>query len=379
MGTLYIHNDNSCPFCGCRLKHRFVRCPENKDLPCLVCEDCKVYFYKESHYNVLAQLAKSNNRKLNHDVYKYKIIDPIDNQKKLSKKSKNKSKIKKSNSKSNTVVNEKKKKKKKNIVRREAEIPIDVNDASKPIQFVGVDCIYEKKGYCQYMDDKCNPYSVKCHHRFDKKKSAITNKDNATKNSEKEIKHAEKRKRVDNVTVIVLTDNRKCIHGNHPVKDLYANIKLVDKRGNIKDVKILSAYCEACDAYFVLKRDFKRIKQEGVLLCQIEDKSASHLSKYEKYEVSYNSESRIHMLGYNVSQIRGYTDKQRKVILANIIENTNISKHEILSIIDVNIARHKTQENYSIAVKKWECDRKFVSEYRMGDIQEVVIDKAVIK
>lgn len=45
----------------------------------------------------------------------------------------------------------------------------------------------------------------------------------------------------------------------------------------------------------------------------------------------------------------------------------------------INIARHKTQDNYSQAVDKWNSDRKFVSEYRIGDKQEVVIDKAVIK
>lgn len=251
--------------------------------------------------------------------------------------------------------------------------------SSSPIKISDVSCIYLKNSYCQYMDDKCNPYSVKCYHLFDKKRTIVRGKMDGARSERKEITQDKIIKRINRVTVIVLTDNRKCIHEKHPVKDLYVKIKVVDKRGNLKDVSILAAYCERCDKYFVLKRDFKRIKQEGVLLCQIEDKTAKYLAKSRNYVVSYNSESRVHMLGYNVSQAKGYTDKQRKVILANIIENTNISKHEILSIIDVNIARHKTQENYSIAVKKWECDRKFVSEYRMGDIQEVVIDKAVIK
>lgn len=60
------------------------------------------------------------------------------------------------------------------------------------------------------------------------------------------------------------------------------------------------------------------------------------------------------------------------------MENYNISKHEILSMLDVNIARKENLPNYSEAVSKWKEDREFVENYKHGDIPEVLIDKITI-
>lgn len=97
MGTIYMRNNKSCPFCDSRLIHRIVYCPNHINLPCLVCESCKVYLYTEEYYNVLFQLAKNINRKLNRDVYKYQLINNSTQQSKKTKKgqkSKSKKKIK---------------------------------------------------------------------------------------------------------------------------------------------------------------------------------------------------------------------------------------------------------------------------------------------
>lgn len=61
-----------------------------------------------------------------------------------------------------------------------------------------------------------------------------------------------------------------------------------------------------------------------------------------------------------------------------MIENYDITKHEILSIIDMNIARHSKFRNHSEAVSKWREDRAFVMSYRRGDCPEVLIDSVII-
>lgn len=68
-------------------------------------------------------------------------------------------------------------------------------------------------------------------------------------------------------------------------------------------------------------------------MCQVIDKTPEYLSKNKS---SYSAtESRVHSLGYNViKQGYNYSFEQRKIILANIIENYGISQHEILSMID---------------------------------------------
>lgn len=60
------------------------------------------------------------------------------------------------------------------------------------------------------------------------------------------------------------------------------------------------------------------------------------------------------------------------------MENYNISKHEILSMLDTNIARKIKLPNYADAVSKWKEDREFVENYKRGDIPEVLIDKVTI-
>lgn len=91
-----------------------------------------------------------------------------------------------------------------------------------------------------------------------------------------------------------------------------------------------------------------------------------------------SSESRVHQLGYNVQRGGNHTKEQRQLILANIMENTNISKHEIESCITRPMMQHKNQANYADAVLAWQQDLEFVRNYKNGDIPEVIIDKIII-
>lgn len=99
-----------------------------------------------------------------------------------------------------------------------------------------------------------------------------------------------------------------------------------------------------------------------------------------KHGGSYTTtESRVHSLGYNVIKQRyNYTFEQRKIILANIIENYGITQHEILSMLDVNIARKINVPKYEDAVKKWQQDREFIINYKTNDIPEVIVDEIIV-
>lgn len=177
------------------------------------------------------------------------------------------------------------------------------------------------------------------------------------------------------ITAIVISDNRKCIYNEHSLYDVVANIRIADSDGKIILHKIPAAYCEDCDSYFVLKEDFEIAKKIGVILCPVIDKRSYTMDK--KYKIKNNSqkESRIHQLGYNVQKGNNYTMEQRQVVLANIIENTNITTHEIMSLIKRCINQHQKQANYAEAVKCWSHDYDFMSSYKKGDMKEVIIEK----
>lgn len=65
-------------------------------------------------------------------------------------------------------------------------------------------------------------------------------------------------------------------------------------------------------------------------------------------------------------------------ILANILENTDITRYEIESCISRPMNQHKNQLNYSEAVLAWKEDLEFIKSYKLGDIPEVVIEKIII-
>ncbi|MBO5372378.1 MAG: hypothetical protein J6A75_06635 [Lachnospiraceae bacterium] len=162
------------------------------------------------------------------------------------------------------------------------------------------------------------------------------------------------------ITVIVLSDNRKCTNNNHTITDLNATLRIAQPDGKVFNHIIPAAYCEICDIYFVLKSDFKTAKEHGTILCPVIDMTEQTINKKGITTLS-TSESRIHQLGYNVKRGNGYTKKQRQLILANILENTNISRHEIESCILRPMMQHKNQVNYSDAVlhgnKIWSLSR----------------------
>lgn len=366
MGTLYIKN-KICPFCGKKLINNFVDCTQYVTLQCLECEECKIYLYTEQNYNILKELAYNRGRKLNHDVYKYQLIEP----KAQPKDKKSKDKQGKTQMKSN-----KKTKTKVKMSTASLEIQTTRYKPLTRIDLSKINCTYLNKKHCTYMDDDCRPYSLRCKL---KPISQSTKKSSSTKRQEENIEespHIIPKHNTDGVIVIILSDNRKCIYNNHNLINTYAVCKVASKNGIVRKVKIPAAYCENCNQYIVLKTDFNNAKKQGTLLCLVEDHTHSYLQKHKS--VNAGNESKIHQLGYNVIQGYAYTDRQRQIILANIIENTNISQQEILSIIDVNIARHRNQDNYAKAVNKWITDREFVSQYSLGDCPEVVLNHVKI-
>ncbi len=193
----------------------------------------------------------------------------------------------------------------------------------------------------------------------------------------KEVQSDVKNINIVDITTIVLSDNRKCTNNEHNIIDISAKLRIAKPNGDILMYSIPAAYCKECDTYFVLKKDYKTAKLNGKILCPVIDMTWKG-EKSNKGKTLSCSESRIHQLGYNVKRGSNYTIEQRRLILANIIENTNISRHEIESCITRSIMQHKNQPNYADAVSAWMQDLEFVQNYKDGDMMEVVIDKMII-
>ncbi len=241
------------------------------------------------------------------------------------------------------------------------------------------DCLYFRNKICTYFNGTCNPYSVKC------KNSDILlvkNKENSSKENQRMFKNSEEAtyipEKTQYVKAVVLSHNRKCVFEEHKLTNIKAIIRVLTQKNEVIDVAVQAVYCKECNQCIILKSDFMAIKHKGTLLCRVIDETPEYVEKHKNSSHS-GTESKVHKLGYNViKQGYNYTFTQRKIILANIIENYGITQHEILSMLDINIARKINVPNYAEAVEKWQLDREFVANYELGSVPEILINEIVI-
>lgn len=464
METLYIQDDKACPFCNNRMKHRIVYCPNHINLSCLVCENCNIYLYSEAYYAVLSQLANNYHRELKQNVYKYQITSDLHLKNQNEIKAKIKDKQKKKKDKKAQKVDKKKNDTSATVNQKQTQIEIDYNDIS---------CVYLKNGYCQYMDNKCNPCSVRCNNQYEKnkliakkresgaiivvtryenakkdkkgknKKSNIVSKNNVakkinyqtthkspeyfakeynlkldtikniagrfqnkckymyekkctlydrqcsamfadckyhekfisqiTKESKKRIAEQQRIKKLQDQELpqiglkdfVVRCNVFKCMHDKHKINNIDAMIN-VDNDGKKELVRISAGYCPQCKVYFIMDSTYQKLKSKGIILCRVSDEKAYMKSGFGN-GMRLAQESLLMQYGYNVSQIEGLSSTKRQKILAVIIDNKIMSKGEIISYLDFFIHHHGLRSNMAIAVSKWEEDREFVENYRIGE------------
>ena len=158
----------------------------------------------------------------------------------------------------------------------------------------------------------------------------------------------------------------KCTYNEHKLVDIVAAVTIIDDEDEKKLIKISAGYCENCRTYFIMKSTYEMLRKRGIVLCRIIDEK-----EYRKYcDIYFDSladESILMQYGYNVSQQEGLSETRRQKILAVIIDNKIMTKSEIISYLDFFISQRESRSQYQIAIAKWEKDRDFVQEYRIGE------------
>lgn len=339
-----------------------------KKIPCFECKSCHSYFYEKHDYELLKEYAKKEGRKLNSYVYSYTYAIQKKNLQKKTARIKQKAYAAKKNKIfPKTKIN--------GYMDPKITIPQKVRiDRSKIV------CPYLKNKHCQYMDAKCNPTSVKCKHYTGNKPVIVTHSTkpaSATKAiSEEYLNTSLKIIKDVGVSVIVLTTNRKCIIEEHKIVDVEAIVRIASPDGSLINYKMPAAYCEVCDLYFAIMSDYLKAKESGTLLCQVVDRT--EMKVVNGKIVFRANESKMHRLGYNVKKNNDLTTDQRRVILANMIENNLVSKHEAISNISTSMKRHMNQKNYAQATAAWKSDLDFLRSYHEGDLPQVRVNQIIL-
>lgn len=95
------------------------------------------------------------------------------------------------------------------------------------------------------------------------------------------------------------------------------------------------------------------------------------------------AESVLMQFGYSVSQANNLPVKQRRKILAAIVDYKVLTKSEVISYLDSFINTRKRQRNsdgtlrYAYAISCWQEDRNWLQEYNKNTFKEVNV-KSII-
>lgn len=158
----------------------------------------------------------------------------------------------------------------------------------------------------------------------------------------------------------------KCMHKEHSLVNVNAAIDLINKDGKIIHTTVSAGYCRECNTYFIMESTFQNLKKRGTPICRISDEKAYLKGASSVNGMKLARESMLMQYGYNVSQLEGLTMTRRHKILAVLIDNNIMTKSEIISYLDFFINQRQSRHMFEKAIEKWNIDKEFVDEYKVG-------------
>ena len=266
---------------------------------------------------------------------------------------------------------------------------IDRSSVEKIIHSVQKKCKYENFEKCTKYNMICTPYIRSClfYENYILKLKAASKEQNKANTSSKNKKFSDAKVKKEKIVIkqktrdnssesqsirqigfkdfVIRTAIFKCLHNNHHVEDIVAMIKVCGDDGKMQSMKISAGYCPVCKIYFIMESTYQRLKGRGVIMSCISD-SKTYLKGGFMNGSKLAQESILMQYGYNVSQTKGLSATRRQKILAVIIDNKILSKSEIISYLDFFIRQRSSRNNMGIAISKWEEDREFVENYKIG-------------
>ena len=163
-----------------------------------------------------------------------------------------------------------------------------------------------------------------------------------------------------------------CIHNEHALKDISASITIINQKGNFEIMKVPAGYCKDCNVYFIFEDVYKRILSRGTPICRMYDwKTIENGSNVGNMMLA--PESLLRQYGYNVNANEGLSSERRKRILQILVDNQIMTKSEIISYLKFFISQRKNNSSMKMAVEKWNSDKAFIENYKIGSLQNYYV------
>ena len=152
-------------------------------------------------------------------------------------------------------------------------------------------------------------------------------------------------------------------------------------------IQIAAGFCPNCSIYFIMESTYQRIRRSGIPICRTMDEKTYRHGNRGNISSTYGllaQESVLKQFGYSVNQVDDISPAQRRLILAALIDNGILTKTDIIGYLDYFINIRKGQKNsdgslrYSIAIGKWQDDRNYIENYKIGSFKAVEIRTIVV-
>ncbi len=158
---------------------------------------------------------------------------------------------------------------------------------------------------------------------------------------------------IDLKDVMVITSMAKCNEKGHIVEKVKASIYVISFDTGKKELHTVRAfYCETCNRYFILERDYENLKRLGAICCSVY--SLDELSKIN--HPGWAQKSMLKIYGYSVSQKDDLSEKERRTILDMVVFNGILSKKRCIEYLEWFVRNASGKNNMDIAIKKWNSD-----------------------
>ena len=119
----------------------------------------------------------------------------------------------------------------------------------------------------------------------------------------------------------------------------------------MEEYEIEAYFCSTCNRYYILEKDYIKLRNIGILLCRVTD-SSDIKSNFS----SWAAESLLKQCGYSVAKDNDLSTKERHVILEFVIESGIMSKADVLSHLEWLVRQNSSRQNFKEAISKWNDD-----------------------
>lgn len=177
--------------------------------------------------------------------------------------------------------------------------------------------------------------------------------------------------------IIVINSVKSCTQKYHTLSDVRVKIPVLYDNEMVARIDVTISYCRECNKYIMLKNDYTKIT--GTIMCQIIDETVKVDSVAQDNLTNQQRKSMLYNYGYNVSAQNNLSDKNRRIILASVVEAKILTRVQVEDHLQVLIDRGSKIPSWGEAVQKWKRDKHFIQNYKTENLPRVIFDKIILK